>query len=93
MKIRYIRVLWVVVIIIIISIVMGAIISKLFFILASLAFAFYWVYSSKRLVCKKCGHRDNLEQFTRAINHDVYCRFCGNRIIVLKEGDQRDEDA
>lgn len=68
-----------------ISIIPALAVSGWFFI-ATFFFAFWYVWIIFRLLhCPHCNKMESLINLTYAIDHEYYCRFCGQKIMIEKE--------
>lgn len=68
-----------------ISIILSLTISHWIF-MATLCFAVWYVAIIFRLLhCPYCNKMESLINLTFAINHQYYCRNCGQKIIIEKE--------
>ena len=59
---------------------------------AALSLIAFFLYSTNKLKCPKCGQRENLLRLTLALNQSMYCFSCGQKLNIYRKGDAKHED-
>lgn len=64
---------------------MALLLSHWFFIVAFFFLVWFIVMILKSLQCPHCGKMETLINLTYSINHQYFCRHCGQQIKIKKE--------
>lgn len=83
---------WVLVVIFAGSLILGLAYVHWLLFGAALSLIAFFLYSTNKLKCPKCGQRENLLRLTLALNQSMYCFSCGQKLNIYRKGDAKHED-